>query len=130
MAEKLGIEIKLHRYENFYWDRSCGVLIKKMIVFYYNKSVVKFIQSLDKHLRSDVYKTVNILGEYGSEIELPHSRSLGQGLFELRSVGSGVRMLYCFSKESAVILLAFIKKQDKIPKKDLDLARKRQYQLA
>lgn len=101
-----------------------------MIVSYYNKSVVKFIESLDKHLRSDIYKTVNILGEYGNKISLPHSRSLGQGLFELRSVGTGVRMLYCFSKEGPVILLVLVKKQNKIPLKDIKLARTRKQQLA
>ena len=120
-------EIKI--YENFYWNRSCGYFLE-MIVFYFNKSVTKFIESLDKHLRSDVYRTVSLLEEYGNNIELPHSRSLGEGLFELRSVGTGVRMLYCFNKENAVILLVLIKKQNKIPLKELRLARKRQNQLA
>jgi len=97
-----------------------------MEVHYYNQKIISFIESLGDKRRSDVYKTVNVLKEFGYEVELPYSRSLGQGLFELRSVNSGVRLLYIFYQNNALVLHAFIKKQNKISKKELDLARKRQ----
>jgi phage-related protein len=97
-----------------------------MDVHYFNQNIINFIESLGDGRSSDVYKTVNILRDFGYEIELPHSRSLGQGLFELRSMNSEVRLLYIFYQNDALILNAFVKKQNKIPKKELDLARKRQ----
>lgn len=97
-----------------------------MEVHYYNKKIINFIESLGDDRRSDVYKTINVLKEFGHEVELPYSRSLGQGLFELRSMNSGVRLFYVFYQNNAFVLHVFIKKQNKIPKKELDLARKRQ----
>ena len=100
-----------------------------MEVYYYNRKIIEFIESLGKGRTSDVYKTVNVLKEFGHEIELPYSRSLGQGLFELRSVNSQIRLLYVFYQNDALVLNTFIKKQNKIPKKELDLVRKRQNML-
>ncbi|MBI1884641.1 MAG: type II toxin-antitoxin system RelE/ParE family toxin [Chlamydiae bacterium] len=60
----------------------------------------------------------------GNEIGLPHSKSLCRGLFELRCLGTGVRIFYAFSKQKAVVLHLVLKKQAKISKMDLELARK------
>lgn len=100
-----------------------------MEVHYYNQKIISFIELLGNDRRSDVYKNVNVLKEFGYEIGLPYSRSLGQGLYELRSVNFGVRLFYIFYQNNALVLHAFIKKQNKIPKKELDLARKRQKML-
>lgn len=52
----------------------------------------------------------------GNRIRLPHSRSLGKGLHELRSKKSGVRMFYVFRPGQRVVVLdGIVKKQDKIP---------------
>ena len=74
---------------------------------------------------SDVSKSLDTLEAFGHMIELPHSKSLGQGLFELRCLSSGIRLFYAFKDNGAVILHIILKKQSRIPKRDLDLARKR-----
>jgi phage-related protein len=101
-----------------------------MIISFYNEKLLKYIKSFEEIYKSDIFQSLDLLREMGNKIELPHSKSLGKGLFELRCLGTGVRILYTFSKQEAVVLHVIIKKQNKIPKQDLDLARKRQSQLA
>jgi phage-related protein len=63
---------------------------------------------------------------------LPHSRSLGESLFELRPRGkSGIgRAFYCFLVGKRVVIVhAFVKKTQQTPDKDLKLARKRAKEL-
>ena len=53
---------------------------------------------------------------------------MGEGLFEVRAKGKeGIgRSLFCTVKGREVVILhSFIKKTQKTPKKDLDLAKKR-----
>ncbi len=101
-----------------------------MEVKYFNKQVLNLVEYLKKEHRSDITKSLDVLEEFGHMTNLPHSKSLGDGLFELRCLNSGVRMFYVFSNNSAFILHAIIKKQLKIPKKDLDLAKRRRKLLA
>jgi phage-related protein len=66
--------------------------------------------------------------EYGPSLRLPHSRSLGEGLFELRPRGHTAigRAFYCFMIGKRVTVLhAFIKKTQQTPDRELRLARKR-----
>jgi phage-related protein len=58
-------------------------------------------------------------------IGMPLVRSLGSGLWEVRSSlprGRIARVLFCVHDEQMVLLHAFIKKTQKTPKQDLDLA--------
>ena len=64
----------------------------------------------------------------GADLRMPHSRSLGQGLFELRCKGKeGIgRAFYCtMVGREIVVLHSFIKKTQETPDKELALARKR-----
>ena len=66
--------------------------------------------------------------ELGPSIGRPHTAPLGKVLFEIRAKGpEGIsRSLFCTIKgQDIVILHTFIKKTQKIPKKHMDLARKR-----
>ena len=50
------------------------------------------------------------------ELRLPHSRSLGDGLHELRDVGTGVRLFYVLLPDNhAALLDGMTKKRDDIP---------------
>ena len=101
-----------------------------MEIKFYNKSVKELIESFGKNYKSDIIKALEILGLYGHTIEFPHSKSIGKGLFELRCLNTGARLFYCFDNNNALILHVIIKKQSKIPLKDLELARRRQKQVA
>lgn len=65
---------------------------------------------------------------YGPDLGMPHTRSMGDELFELRlKAEEGIaRVLYCIMiGRSIVILHQFIKKSEKTPPKELALARRR-----
>jgi len=77
--------------------------------------------------------TIEKLKAHGpQELGMPYVKSLGKGLFEIRAQGhEGIgRALYCLlSNKELYILTAFIKKTQKTPVKEIDLARKRMKEL-
>ena len=77
---------------------------------------------------ADYTHLVELLAEHGSDLRLPHSRAMGDGLFEIRPrrrEGIG-RALYCFRLGRRIVVLhAFIKKTAQTPERELKLARKR-----
>ena len=65
---------------------------------------------------------------YGPDLGMPHTRAMGNGLFELRlKAADGIaRVFYCTLVGRRIVMLhQFIKKSDKTPGKELDTARKR-----
>ena len=69
-----------------------------------------------------------MIEKLGPNLGKPYVGSLGSGLFEIRAKGKeGIgRSLYCMAKGKEIVILhSFIKKTQKTPKKDLDLAKKR-----
>ena len=70
--------------------------------------------------------------EFGWPIGMPLCRAMGAGLFELRvSLPSRriARVLVCANDDRLVALHGFVKKSQKTPAGDLDLARKRKRQM-
>jgi phage-related protein len=68
------------------------------------------------------------LVEFGWPIGMPLCRALGNGLWEIRSsLGSRriARVIFCVVHDRMVLLHGFIRKSQKTPKADLDLARNR-----
>ncbi len=95
---------------------------------YFNERVRDEIESWPGDLFADFGRLLDLLAEYGPVLRLPHSRSMGDGLFELRPRGSsGIgRAFYCFLIGKRVVIVhAFIKKSQQTPDKELKLARKR-----
>ncbi len=67
--------------------------------------------------------------EFGWPIGLPVCRPLGQGVWAVRSdltSGRIARVLFCITQGQMVLLHGFIKKTQQTPKRDLDLALRRQ----
>jgi phage-related protein len=66
--------------------------------------------------------------QFGPDLRMPRSKTMGDGLFELRPrgrEGTG-RAMYCFvAGEQVVIVHAFVKKTRATPDRELKLARKR-----
>jgi phage-related protein len=63
--------------------------------------------------------------EFGWPIGMPTCRAMGKGLYEVRSSLSGgriARVLFCIYNEQMVLLHGFIKKTQKTPKQELELA--------
>ena len=88
--------------------------------------VEKFIRSLDPPTIAKVLRTLDLLEKHGSDLGMPHSKSLGKGLFELRVRGTmEIRIFYAFAKNDIYLLHAFQKKSQQTPVKEIDLARAR-----
>ena len=65
---------------------------------------------------------------YGPDLGMPHTRAMGSGLFELRlKAADGIaRVFYCTLVGRRIVMLhQFIKKSEKTPRKELEIARKR-----
>lgn len=85
---------------------------------------LKQLEPLERKIIGADIKTV----EYGWPIGMPTCRSMGKGLYEVRSnlpSGKIARVLFCIYEESMILLHGFIKKTQKTPAQDLDLALKR-----
>ncbi|MEK7170566.1 MAG: type II toxin-antitoxin system RelE/ParE family toxin [Patescibacteria group bacterium] len=96
-----------------------------MEVIYWNEKVEKFINYLDRITSSRVKNTIYLLEEHGHLLDMPDSKSLGKGLFELRTQGKiKVRILYIFHKNKAYLVHGFVKKASKIGTKDIVYARR------
>ncbi|MCC7309447.1 MAG: type II toxin-antitoxin system RelE/ParE family toxin [Acidobacteria bacterium] len=95
---------------------------------YYNEWILAEIESWPVDILADYARLVELLLEYGPMLGLPHSRSMGSGLFELRPRGrSGTgRAFYCYVANKKIFIVhAFIKKTQQTPDRELKIARKR-----
>jgi len=100
---------------------------KWIIRYWANESgkspIEKWVQKLTQEQAILVTKELLMLEELGNELQLPHSRSLGKGLFELRERRFGYRLYYCFKGEKLIILL--VAGDKKSQDKDIKTAYKR-----
>ncbi len=67
----------------------------------------------------------DLMLEFGSNLGMPHTRAIEDGLFELRVKGKeGIaRVFYCTKVGKCIVMLhVFVKKTQKTPKKELRLA--------
>lgn len=86
-----------------------------------------WIKALDLEDRKIVGRDIQKV-EFGWPIGLPVCRPLTKGLWEVRSNishGRIARVIFCIADGGMVLLHGFIKKTQKTPQHDLDLALKR-----
>lgn len=86
-----------------------------------------FVLSLDKKMQAKMYKTIKMLEDNGYALREPYSKSLNDGIFELRAkVGSDIsRVMYFFVVGNrAVLTNGFIKKTQKTPTKEIERAKR------
>lgn len=91
-----------------------------------NEPVRDWLKSLspqDRKLIGEDIKTV----QWGWPLGMPLVRAMGGGLYEVRiHLESRIaRVLFSFRDGQIILLHGFIKKSQKIPKPDLDLAKER-----
>lgn len=100
----------------------------KWQITYYSKVVLDEIQRLPKLLSARYLALANRMSERGPDLGMPHTKALGDGLFELRvkAVEGIARVFYCTLINHEIVMLhSFIKKTTAIPKRELVIARKR-----
>jgi phage-related protein len=96
-----------------------------------HEPVREWLKRLDEADRRTVGQDI-ATGEFGWPVGMPICRSLGKGLYEIRSDISHrriARVIFCIAEKQMVLLHGFIKKTQKTPKADLDLALKRKTEL-
>ena len=105
---------------------------KKLPAFFYetaggNEPVRDWMKRLPAEDRQLVGRDVQKV-EFGWPIGMPYCRSLGGGLWEVRSDltdGKIGRTIFCVVRARMVLLHGFIKKTQKTPTRDIELALKR-----
>ncbi len=101
-------------------------------VTFFNERVERDTLRLPAGILADLIHILELVEELGPNLGKPHTAPVGNGLFEIRASGEeGIgRSLFCTRKGKEVIILhSFVKKTQKTPKKELDIARKRMKEL-
>ena len=102
--------------------------LTKYTIEYFHACVKDEIESWPDGVLAHYARLIELLMEFGPSLRMPHSRSMGGGLFELRPHGpEGIgRALYCYLDGKRIVILhAFVKKTQETPEKELRLPRKR-----
>lgn len=102
--------------------------MSKWTISYYNQSVQEAIAEWPKGLLAKYMRTIDLIEEFGPQIGPPHTKAMGNGLYEIRikaKEGIGRSFFGYLIKNEIIILHSFIKKTQATPKKELDIARKR-----
>ncbi len=97
-------------------------------ITFYNDRVEKETQGLPKSIKANFTRIAELIVEFGPDLGRPHTAQLENGLYEIRAKGrEGIaRSLFCTVKgQEIVILLTAIKKDQKLPKRHMETARKR-----
>lgn len=109
---------------------------KRLIVRFYatergHEPVRDWLRGLESSERKAIGADIKTV-EFGWPIGMPTCRSMGKGLFEVRSrlpSGKIVRVLFCIDAGEMILLHGFIKKSQKTPQQELKLALQRKQSL-
>lgn len=97
-------------------------------IHYYSASVQNMILNLPATLQARYIGLTDRMQAVGANLGEPHTKAMGDGLFELRLMGAeGIaRVMYCtLSGRRIVMLHGFVKKTQKTPRAELDTAMRR-----
>ena len=97
-------------------------------VAFYSRRVEEEILALPAGFLARFVRYAERMEVYGPDLGMPHTRAMGGGLCELRiKAPEGiVRILYCTTPGKRVVFLHwFVKKAEKTPQRELEVARQR-----
>lgn len=101
----------------------------KVLIYESNRGediLERFLTKLDAKTVAKVIHVIDLLERYGRQLGMPHSRHLSDNLYELRIRGKiEVRIFYALGENHILLLHAYQKKTEKLPSRELMLARKR-----
>lgn len=95
------------------------------------RPVREWLLDLNKDDRRIIGKDIQKV-EFGWPIGMPYCRSLGQGLWEVRSDLTGgriARVIFCITNGEMILLHGFVKKTQKAPPQDIALALRRRREI-
>lgn len=97
------------------------------IIEYFSEPVRISINNLPLTIRAKYSGYAIRMQRFGPNLGMPHSRAMGDGLFELRVKGAeGIaRIFYCVVIDKRIVMLhSFIKKTQTTPARELEIARR------
>lgn len=100
----------------------------KWNITYYSEKVQIDLLAWPEKILAKYLRIVDMIEIHGPDLGMPHTKAMGNGLFEIRAKGQeGIgRAFFCtIVNKEVVILHGFIKKTDKTPSKELEIAYKR-----
>lgn len=95
---------------------------------YYSDRTKAEILALPNDILAGYLRLLHVLEDYGADLRMPHSRAMGDGLFELRPRGTeGIgRVFYCTMQGHTIVMLhSIVKKTRETPPEALRIARAR-----
>lgn len=96
----------------------------------FNDEVKRFIKSLQKPSEAKLSRLIVLLGKYGQDLGMPRVKYVVNGIYELRVRGQQeVRVFFIFHNKHVYLLHGIIKKTQKTPKKELEIAKRRKQEL-
>ena len=97
-------------------------------VTFYSAAIEKEVLQLPAGFVARFLRYAERMEVYGPDLGMPHTRAMGAGLFELRlKAAEGIaRVFYCTLVGRRIVMLhQFIKKSEKTPRKELEIAKRR-----
>jgi len=97
-------------------------------ITYYSEALQQEILAMPAGFLGRYLRYADRMEVFGPDLGMPHTRAMGEGLFELRlKATEGIaRVFYCtIVGKKIMVLHQFIKKTDKTPPRELTTARRR-----
>lgn len=97
-------------------------------ITYYSESVQEEILAMSAGFLARYLRYTDRMEIFGPDLGMPHTRAIGDGLFELRlKAREGIaRVFYCtIVGKKIMVLHQFVKKTEKTPPRELAIARRR-----
>jgi phage-related protein len=97
-------------------------------VTFYSSTVEAEVLALSAGFVARFVRYAERMEIYGPDLGMPHTRAMGDGLLELRlkAVEGIARVFYCTVVGHRIVVLhQFVKKTEKTPRKELEVARRR-----
>ncbi len=99
---------------------------------FFNESVEAETLSLPPKILAKILHIFEMIEIAGAQLGEPYTKPLSNGLFEIRAKAKeGIgRSIYCYQKEKKIIILhSFVKKDQKTPKKAIEISLKRKKEI-
>lgn len=93
-----------------------------------NEPTADFINSLPDKTKARVLRIIKLLKEYGVLLKEPYTKQIKGKIRELRikDAQGNIRVLYfTYTGQRFILLHGFVKKTDKTPSRDIEIAEKR-----
>ncbi|MEA3418769.1 MAG: type II toxin-antitoxin system RelE/ParE family toxin [Campylobacterota bacterium] len=106
--------------------------MEKWTIVFFNESVEAETLALPPKILAKMLHIFELIEMAGARLGEPYTKSLNNGLFEVRAKAKeGIgRSIYCYQKGQVIVILhSFVKKDQKTPKRDLEIALKRKKEI-